>query len=48
MVGGLVALGRTGEGDGVVLAILLASVFAPLIDQAVIAVNVQLRRRRYG
>jgi Na+-transporting NADH:ubiquinone oxidoreductase subunit B len=48
MVGGLVALGRGGAGDGVVMATLLASVFAPLIDQAVIAVNVAMRRRRYG
>jgi Na+-transporting NADH:ubiquinone oxidoreductase subunit B len=49
IVGGLAMLGRTsGAGDGTVFAILLASVFAPLIDQAVVFANVWSRRRRHG
>jgi Na+-transporting NADH:ubiquinone oxidoreductase subunit B len=49
IVGGLTILGRTGgAGDGTVFAVLLASVFAPLIDQAVVSVNVWRRRRRHG
>jgi Na+-translocating ferredoxin:NAD+ oxidoreductase RnfD subunit len=38
----------SGAGDGTVFAILLASIFAPLIDQAVMFANVQLRKRRHG
>jgi len=49
IVGGLTALGRASDaGDGTVFAILIASMFAPLIDQAVIQINVVGRRRRYG
>jgi Na+-transporting NADH:ubiquinone oxidoreductase subunit B len=49
MVGSLTVLGRAGAGgDGTVFAILLAQVFAPLVDQAVVLASVWLRRRRYG
>jgi Na+-transporting NADH:ubiquinone oxidoreductase subunit B len=49
IVGGLAMHGRSrGAGDGRVFAILLASIFAPLIDQAVMFANVQLRKRRHG
>ena len=34
--------------EGAIFAVLLASVFAPLIDHAAIAVNVRRRRRRLG
>ena len=50
-IGVLVVL--TGSGgpvaaDSVVFAILVGGIFAPLIDQGVIALNACLRRRRYG
>lgn len=51
LAGFLVFLGRTGgEGavDGVVFAVLVAQIFAPLTDYFVIAINGWLRRRRYG
>ena len=48
----LVLLSPTpGQGisvDSVVFAALLASVFAPLIDQAAIAFNIWRQRHRYG
>ncbi len=50
LVGALVVLIRTGSGshpDAVVQAVLLASILAPLIDHAVIAVNVRRRARRH-
>ena len=49
IVGGLTILGRASEaGDGTVFAVLIASMFAPLIDQAAIYANVVRRRRRNG
>ena len=49
LVGGLTVLGRTsGVGDGTVFAILIASLFAPLIDQGAVYANVWWRERRYG
>ncbi len=34
--------------DGVMLAILLGNIFAPLIDYAVVRANIRRRLRRYG
>lgn len=53
LVGGLIGLfGLSGEIFGspraIIFAILLASVFAPLIDYLVIALNAIRRRRRHG
>jgi Na+-transporting NADH:ubiquinone oxidoreductase subunit B len=49
IVGGMAMLGRSsGAGDGTVFAILVASIFAPLIDQAALFANLWLRRRRHG
>ncbi|MHA1548540.1 MAG: RnfABCDGE type electron transport complex subunit D [Alphaproteobacteria bacterium] len=51
LVGFLVFLGRTGSdgtADGIVFAVLVAMIFAPLADHAVIAANARWRRRRYG
>jgi Na+-transporting NADH:ubiquinone oxidoreductase subunit B len=50
MIGVLVMVtgaGGPGAGDSVIFAILLSQIFAPLIDQGVIALNVYRRRRRY-
>jgi Na+-transporting NADH:ubiquinone oxidoreductase subunit B len=50
-IGGLVVLaGGAGGGSarGVVFACLIGSIFAPLIDQLAIWINVQRRRRRDG
>lgn len=48
----IVLLGHTGGSPGspqaVVFAALVGSIFAPLIDQGVIALNIRRRRRRYG
>lgn len=48
----IVLLGHTGGSPGsaqaVVFAALVSSIFAPLIDQGVIALNIRRRRRRYG
>ncbi|MFT5539783.1 MAG: Na+-transporting NADH:ubiquinone oxidoreductase subunit B [Alphaproteobacteria bacterium] len=51
IIGGLVALGSAAGGSSardVVFACLIGSIFAPLIDQMAIWINVQRRRRRYG
>jgi len=51
LIGLLVAVIRVQSPvhpDGVVLAILLGNVFAPLIDHAVVQVDVRRRRRRLG
>jgi Na+-transporting NADH:ubiquinone oxidoreductase subunit B len=53
LTGGLAALfGWTGDGYGapqtVVFATLVASLFAPLIDHAVIAIGIRQRRRLHG
>lgn len=51
IVGGLVVMIRVvnpSHPDGVVIALLLGSVLAPLIDYAVIWFNVRQRARRYG
>ena len=50
LAGALVVLIRTGSAghpDAVVQAVLLASILAPLIDHAVIALNVRRRARRH-
>jgi Na+-transporting NADH:ubiquinone oxidoreductase subunit B len=50
LAGALVALiraGSAGHPDAVVQAVLLASILAPLIDHAVIALNVRRRARRH-
>jgi Na+-transporting NADH:ubiquinone oxidoreductase subunit B len=50
-IGGLVALGGAIGGNSardVVFACLIGSIFAPLIDQLVIWINVRRRKRRYG
>lgn len=48
----VILLGHTGSGAGspqaVVFAALLGSIFAPLIDHGVIALNIRNRKRRYG
>lgn len=48
----IILLGHTGGGPGspqaVVFAALAGSIFAPLIDQGVIALNTRKRRRRHG
>jgi Na+-transporting NADH:ubiquinone oxidoreductase subunit B len=51
VIGGLVVLGGApggGTARGVVFACLIGSIFAPLIDQLAIWINVQRRRRRNG
>jgi len=51
LIGFLVFLGRVGSdgtADGIVFAVLVAMIFAPLTDYAVIAANARWRRRRYG
>ncbi len=51
LVGGMIVLVRVANPahpDGVVLAILLGNVFAPLIDYAVAWANIRRRGRRHG
>ena len=51
IAGGLVVMIRVvnpSHPDGVVIALLLGSVLAPLIDYAVIWFNVRQRAQRYG
>jgi Na+-transporting NADH:ubiquinone oxidoreductase subunit B len=51
LLGGMVVRAgshTSGPADNVVFACLVASIFAPLIDQGVIWLNVKRRRRRHG
>jgi Na+-transporting NADH:ubiquinone oxidoreductase subunit B len=51
MVGALVVMMRVvnpAHPDGVILAFLMGSILAPLIDYVVIWFNVKQRARRYG
>ncbi len=51
LIGFLVFLGRTGSGgvdDGIVFAVLVAMIFAPLVDYLIILVSARLRSLRRG
>lgn len=51
LVGGMIVLIRVANPahpDGVVLAVLLGNIFAPLIDYAVVWANIRRRARGYG
>lgn len=48
LIGALAAVLGVGEAAAIVFAVLLASIFAPAIDQAVIRLHALRRRRRHG
>ena len=44
----LIRVANPGYPEGMMLAILLLNVFAPLIDWCVVAVNIRNRKRRWA